>query len=107
MRDKVDAYAARRIAAGWDVRAIATACGVSVRTAYRWRKTVRTVEAVEVDGYLAHFLLYHGRPPRQITSWMRLGDKPLLNVTTASDNGQYLATHHRRPSVTLQRREAA
>lgn len=43
-----DLWAMRRLQAGWRPRAIATACGVSLRTAQRWAAAARGGEVVEV-----------------------------------------------------------
>lgn len=43
-----DLWAIRRLQAGWRPRAVATACGVSLRTAQRWAAAARSGEFVEV-----------------------------------------------------------
>lgn len=65
-----DAWAAERLAEGWHPRAVAVACGVSVRTAYRWRKAIGTV-TVSVGGWSATFLARVDGPPVRVSDWTR------------------------------------
>jgi len=70
---ELDEWIIRRIVAGYHPKAIVAACdgAISERTAYRWRKLIRGLTVVEVDGYRATFVLRRGQPPSRISVWER------------------------------------
>jgi hypothetical protein len=66
-----DPWILERVAAGWHPQAIATAAGVSLRTAQRWRSQVLRIEEVELGGYVARFAICRTRPPFRLEPWRR------------------------------------
>ena len=70
-RPALDEWMSRRLFSGWTNQAVATACGVSVRTVQRWRASLVSLEDVVVDGYVATFALRRGRPPARVSAWRR------------------------------------
>jgi hypothetical protein len=67
---KGDAWAIRRMLAGWKPEAVATAAGVSVRTAKRWRAEITGLRELELEGFRATFAIRRGKPPLQLTVWL-------------------------------------
>lgn len=67
-RSSHDAWAIERLRNGWHPRAVATACGISVRTAYRWRRTTETV-TVTIGGWSAEFVTRDGSHPVRVSDW--------------------------------------
>lgn len=67
----MDTWLVRRLLAGWTPQAVATASAgrVSVRTVYRWRKSLMGVETVRVGRHLADFALRRRRTPIRISDW--------------------------------------
>ncbi len=65
-------HAASRLLAGVSVKVVAAEAGVSVRTAYRWRKGLRSLGLVTVDGWTATFARFAYRPPVRISAWERI-----------------------------------
>lgn len=64
-------WAVRRMLAGMHPISVATAAGVSIRTAYRWRAEIEHIEEIAVAGFRATFVVRHDRPPMQLTVWRR------------------------------------
>lgn len=67
-----DPWVVHLVLAKWSPQAIATAAGVSVRTAYRWRQRFAELVNVEVGAWRATFAIGHGGPPMRLTPWTRL-----------------------------------
>lgn len=67
----IEPYTARRVLAGWAPQAIATAAGVSTRTAYRWRAEIVAIHELEVDGWVATFAIRRTRGPVRLDAWRR------------------------------------
>ena len=67
----LDAGAAHRLLSGVHPAIVAAETGMSIRTAYRWRRGLRAVELVVIDGWAATFARFDGRPPVRITAWER------------------------------------
>ena len=65
------AFAVRRLLAGWTPQAVVVACGgeFSVRTAYRWRKAILSIETVRVGAYEADFVIRRKGTPIRVTAW--------------------------------------
>ena len=68
---KLDAYAARRLQSRWKSEALATACGVSLRTAYRWRASFRELRVIAVEDFEADFVIRHKQPPVRVSAWRK------------------------------------
>lgn len=66
-----DPWLLRRMLAGMSPKALAIAGEMSVRTAYRWRSEMVSVEEVTVGGYKATYVLRRTKPPIRVTSWSR------------------------------------
>jgi len=62
---------AMKLLAGGAIRDLAEVTGVSVRTVYRWRKDLASVETVTIAGWTATFARRHGKPPVRISAWER------------------------------------
>ena len=63
--------AAHRLLAGVHPKIVAAEHGMSIRTAYRWRRGLRAAETVTIDGWTATFARFAGRPPVRISAWER------------------------------------
>jgi hypothetical protein len=68
---ELTAHGVARLLAGVHPRIVADELGVSLRTAYRWRRDVVAVEVVTVDGWTATFVRRQRRPPVRISAWER------------------------------------
>lgn len=68
---EIDPFLARRILAGWSADAIATAGGVSRRTAYRWIAEVIDVVDLEIAGWRATYAIRRSKGPLRLTEWRR------------------------------------
>ena len=68
---EMDLWICRRILAGMRPSAIvaATDGAIHLRTAYRWRKVLKALRVVELDGHRATFAIRHDGPPTRITAW--------------------------------------
>lgn len=73
-RASYDAWAIDRLRAGWHPKAVAIAVGISVRTAYRWRKAAG-VETIGIGGWSATFIIRDGQHPVRVSDWQR--DEPI------------------------------
>lgn len=56
---------------------IVAATGVSLRTAYRWKRDVEGIVEVVAGGFRAMFVLRRGLPPARLTAWEKA---PAANV---------------------------
>lgn len=70
-RLSLKAWALGRVAVGWSAAAVATAAGVSTRTAYRW---IADLERV-VGDHVATFAIRRRRAPVRVSSWTKLTAK--------------------------------
>ena len=70
-RTPVDVWALRRMLHGMHPVAVASAAGVSLRTAYRWRNDVAGLEEVAIGTHSATFVIRHDKPPMRLTPWRR------------------------------------
>lgn len=72
----LDAWALRKLLAGWSPRAVVAAVDgrITVRTAYRWRAAVLSVETLRVGAWEADYAIRRNAPPARISAW-RCGEK--------------------------------
>lgn len=68
----IDPWFLRRLLAGWRPSVVAEACGVSTRTAQRWRQQLTAIETVRVAGWEADFALRRSYPPCRVSLWRRV-----------------------------------
>lgn len=69
----MDAWVCERLLAGWHPKAIVLAVGgaFSLRTAYRWKRSLTGLAVVEMGGFEATFAIRRDGPPSRLTSWSR------------------------------------
>jgi hypothetical protein len=69
----IDVWLLGRLLAGWTPRAVAVASAgrISLRTAYRWRKAIMSIETVRVGPYEAEFAVRRRRGPIRVSEWRR------------------------------------
>jgi len=65
----VDVAAAHAILRGVSPADVSAVYGISVRTAYRWRRELVAIESVRVDGWVATFARRRNLPPVRMTAW--------------------------------------
>lgn len=68
---EMTADAATDLLAGRSPRMVAKEAGMSVRTAYRWRAELVSVESVRVGGWVATYAHRRRLPPVRISAWER------------------------------------
>jgi hypothetical protein len=92
---------ARLLLAGVAPKDVAASTGMSVRTAYRWRKDLRAIELVEVDGWTATFARFRYRAPVRISAWSRVASRARAWDNGADEYSVPIAHNAQRPSARL------
>lgn len=81
-RAQLDTWTARRLIAGMSPKAAAVAGGMSVRSAYRWKKALVELRIVELGGMEATFAIRRGGPPARISEWTVVDAEPIVAAET-------------------------
>ena len=66
---RFDAWLVRRLLAGMHPSALAVAGGISVRSAYRWRRDVLAMEDVRVGEHVATYVVRRDKTPIRVSRW--------------------------------------
>lgn len=89
----VSIQAAQRLLAGVAPKIVAVETGMSVRTAYRWRRDLRAVELVVMDGWEAWFARFRYRHPVRISAWLRVASRARAWDNGAAGTSSTIAYH--------------